>query len=222
MSFEERFQWSIEMQELHAIPLYESYFNVEAIIEVDKAGSAEEDTETEDDETEDSDQPFKMMDISGLDKIIMVEPGYPVHVAQRFRRPYHDDEEGWTEPDFSLRLKSYGEGASEYHKLRAAYQGYGNVPALYGFGRAPYGRQVAKAQGFDEFYLIDLHRFLSQHLHGGLNALERAPNGDGSMGLYFDLDELWSRDCIIKAWGAIAPDADAERITAYTDGGESR
>lgn len=217
MSFKDRFQWSIEMQELHAIPLYKSYFDVEDIIEVDELGDADEDAGAED-----PDRAFELMDISGLDKIIIVKPGYPVHVAQRFRQPYHDDKEGWTKPDFSLRLKSFDEGASEYDKLCEAHQRHGNVPAVYGFGRAPYGRQVAKAQGFDEFYLIDLHRFLDQHLHGALDVMNRAPNGDGSVGVYFSLDELWSHDCIIKAWGAVDPDADRERITAYTDGGESR
>lgn len=208
MTFEDRFRWSIEMQELHAIPLYESHFDIEEIIEVDKEGDAH--------------RALKLMDFSGLDKIIEVEQGHQIHIAQRFRRPYYDDEQGWTKPDFSIRLQSYDSGASEYDKLLAAHQGWGNVPKVYGFGRAPYGRQVAKANGFEEFYLIDLHRFLTLHQSGDIELMEKAPNGDGSVGAYFSLDELWSCGCIITSWGAVAPSSDPESITAYTDGGEHR
>jgi len=206
MSFRERFEWSIKMQESHAIELYESYFDIEEIIEVDKEG--------------DSHRALKVMDFSGIDKIAVVKPGYQVQIAQRFRREYHDSEDGWTAPDFSLRVESYNDGASEYDKLVAAHEGHGSIPNLYGFGRAPYGRQVALGKGFNEFYLINLPHFLNQHLSGEIEILERAPNGDGSAAVYFDLQELWSHDCIVNSWGVIPPSSDPGKITAYTDGGE--
>lgn len=184
MTFEERFKHSIAMQP-HAVEYYSEYLNIKKVINVDALGQ--------------SDNDMKTLDFSGIDNLIVTEDDTIIHIAQRFRRDYDKDGE-WVTPDFSLRYKSYSDGQTEYEKVKKAHYGISSMPNLYGFGREPYGREVAEENGFDEFYLIDLETLAAAHFEGSLSGKGPHPNGDGSMGLYFDLDDLRRHDCIICEW----------------------
>ncbi len=201
--FDDRMNWSIEMQQRHALDIYRRYWNVEKVEEVDKQG-------------DNGDEAMQRMDFSGIDKILYTESGYPVHIAQRFRTPYFDDAKGWTDADFSLRVKSYNDNHVEYQKLIDAYCNAGSIPSVYGFGRTVQGRQPALKEGFREFYLIDLQAFLKAHLEGDIQKVAERPNGDGSMGAYFDLDELDHEGCILRAYDFTEPDRPHD-ITAWGD-----
>lgn len=185
--FNQRMDWSLSMQENHALEIYKQHWDLKDIIEVDKMGDM-------------GNGEMQVLDFSGTDKILITERGFPIHVAQRFRQPYHDDDTGWTDADFSLRFSSYSEDYVEYQKLLDAHKGSGTIPSVYGFGQTVQGRQPALKNGFKRFYLIDLPAFLDTHLNGEISAVEKAPNGDGSMGIYFDLNELERCGCVIKKY----------------------
>jgi hypothetical protein len=187
MTVSERFEWSIQMQKRHALDIYRQFWDVEAITEVDAAGDSGQ-------------RNMKLLDYSGIDKIVHTKGNGPIQVAQRFRQPYYDSTAGWTDADFSIRVQTYSNQDTEYDKLKRAFNGRGQVPSVYGFGRTPQGRAVARESGFSEFYLIDCQTFLGEHLNGGLDAACRASNGDGSAALYFDLDELDRHGCVIETF----------------------
>jgi len=185
MSFTDRMDWSIEMQKRHALDYYRKKWVVDHITEVDDEG--------------DDHDGFKRLDFSGIDKIVHTER-QTIHIAQRFRQ-MRNTSEGLLKPDFSLRYGTYNGAATEYQKLKESYNGLGNVPQVYGFGIVPHGRQVGRKNGFKEFYLIDLQKFLDLHFgKGEITSLEIAPNGDNSSGIYFDLNQLILKDCIIDCW----------------------
>jgi hypothetical protein len=185
MTFKDRFDHSIEMQQAHALEYYKDFFDVERVIEVDILGESNRD--------------MKVLDFSGIDKLIITKNKITIHIAQRFRRDYNKNGE-WRTPDFSLRFKSYSDTITEYEKVKKAHYGLASMPTVYGFGRMPYGRKVAIENGFDEFYLINLEALASAHFDGPLSAEGPKPNGDGSKGLYFDLDDLRQHGCIIHEW----------------------
>lgn len=185
MGFRDRLDHSIQMQQQHAIDLYDRYFNTKKIIEIDVLGQ--------------SDNDIRALDFSGIDKIVITDDGRNIHIAQRFRREYEKDG-AWHTPDFSLRVDSYNDTVTEYEKLRKAHNGIGSMPDVYGFGRMPYGRQPALQNGFDEFYLINLTKLATEHFDGTLKAEGPHPNGDGSRGLYFDLDDIRKHGCMVHAW----------------------
>lgn len=181
----DRLQWSIDMQEAYALDYYYEQWDVKRITEVDKEG---EDNEG-----------FKHLDYSGIDKIVHTTTG-TVHVAQRFRQMRNTDD-GLQKPDFSIRYETYNEDRTEYQKLKDNYFGHGNTPGVYGFGITPFGRQVALTDGFKEFYLIDMEKFLRLHFEKGvLCDIGKIPNGDGSTGIYFDLCDIERNGCIIRKW----------------------
>lgn len=182
MSFTDRFDWAIDMQKQHALDLYKSYWDADAIIEVDDEGQA--------------DTAMQHLDFSGLDKVI-VQGTKTFHIAQRFRPMRSVSYSRVEEPDFSIRESTYGDKPTEYDKLVDNHQAGGWVPNVYGFGITPYGRQVALDDGFEKFYLIDVRVFLDQHLAGEIEPVGNRPNGDGSRGLYFDIDDLADNGCII-------------------------
>jgi len=190
-TFTDRMEWSLDIQERHALEIYHRHWDVDRIIEVDKLGQTDDD--------------MQVLDFSGTDKIVITDDGYPIHIAQRFRQPYYDDETGWTDADFSLRLQSYNSDHVEYQKLLDAYTGHGTIPSVYAFGRTVQGRQPALEHGFKEFYLIDLPVFIRKHLADDIPPIEKAPNGDGSMAYYFNLDCLSTADCIIEKYGGGTP-----------------
>lgn len=182
--FEDRMGWSLDMQKRHAISIYKNHWDLKRVIEVDELGDA-------------GDAQMQALDYSGIDKILITTNGYPIHIAQRFRQPYYDEELGWTDADFSLRVSSYQKDYVEYQKLLDAHTGAGSTPSVYGFGRTPQGRQPAREEGFKQFFLIDLPEFLRKHISGEIDVVEQAPNGDGSMGAYFDIDDLRDVGCLI-------------------------
>jgi hypothetical protein len=188
MTFEDRLDHSIQMQQEHAIDLYTDFFDVKKIIEVDVLGQNNGD--------------IKSLDFSGIDKIVITDDARTIHIAQRFRREYEQDGE-WKAPDFSLRIDSYNDGVTEYEKLKKAHYGIGSMPDMYGFGRMPFGRQPAIQEGFDEFYLINLKRLVAKHFDGGLEAEGPYPNGDGSRGLYFELSDIRKHNCMIHEWNSL-------------------
>lgn len=182
---QQRMKWSIDMQERHALSYYKNYWSdIQKITEVDKLG-------------EDSDD-MQHLDFSGIDKIIHTKNG-SFHIAQRFRQ-MRNMKDGLKKPDFSLRYETYNDAKTEYQKLKEAYNGLASTPQVYGFGITPHGRQVAKNKGFKEFYLIDFQMFLKNHFDGRLSIMTKAPNGDGSMGAYFDIAKLEGHDCILEKW----------------------
>ena len=191
MSFLDRFEWSLEMQSRHALDYYREYFDIEDIIQIDSVA--------------DQNKELKSMDYSGLDTVLYNARGLPIHVAQRFRMKYYDkNEDKYCDPDFSLRYVSYDGETSEYEKLKKAHKHqHVSPPSIYAFGITEYGRQPAVTNGFESFFLIDLHKFLRRHLeHGWLTELEVTPNGDGSEGIYFSLEDLQQSGCILKSWGS--------------------
>lgn len=201
-TLKDRLQWSIDMQEAHALKRYYEQWDVNQITEVDKEG---EDNEG-----------FKHLDYSGIDKIVHTESG-TIHVAQRFRRMRNTDS-GLQKPDFSIRYKTYNEERTEYQKLRDNYYGVGNTPGVYGFGITPYGRRVALADGFKEFYLIDMDKFLRLHFDDGvLVEIGKIPNGDGSTGIYFDLDDVEKHGCVIRKWSRTTKPSNKENILNWVD-----
>lgn len=182
MSLQGRLGWSIDMQQDHALGLYRAYWDVDDIIEVDEVGQ--------------SVPAMQLLDFSGLDKVIKVGTKH-IHIAQRFRMMRNEGRE-LTRPDFSLREETYSDGPTEYDKLVDNYTSrFGSVPSVYAFGITTYGRRVALEEGFIEFYLIDLNKFLEEHLYGPIEPVEGGPNGDGSKGMYFDIDDLADNGCII-------------------------
>lgn len=212
MGVDERFQWSLDMQNRHALDIYREFWDVDEIIEVDKEG-------------DEGDNAMQRLDFSGLDKYILTENDTQFQIAQRFRQPYYDDDAGWSDADFSLRIESYHDDHVEYDKLIENYQTRGaSHPGVYGFGRTESGRQVALENGFTEFYLIDVDSFLQAHLGGELNIIDEAPNGDGSCGVYFRIDDIREHGCLIAEWDFTSvsmemPDSPGN-ICAWTDGGE--
>lgn len=205
-----RLNWSIKMQEDHALRYYRDYWDgIEKIDEVDSQGKENE--------------AMKRLDFSGIDKIIHTEMG-SIHVAQRFRQ-MRNLENGLKEPDFSLRIETYNDKPTEYQKLKNAHTGIGSTPQVYGFGITPYGRQVAKNNGFKKFYLIDVARFLEVHLDKGIvNIMTKAPNGDGSKGAYFSIDELERHGCIMQMWPDVSTNSndsmgasEQSGLSEYTD-----
>jgi hypothetical protein len=185
MAFADRMQWSIDMQQEHALSYYHDYWNVEEITEVDVEG-------------EDHDG-FKRLDFSGIDKIVHTKT-QTYHVAQRFRQ-MRNKEDGVAKPDFSLRYETYNGEPTEYQKLKESHNGIGNTPDVYGFGITPHGRQIGVKDGFKEFYLIDLQRFLKLHFdREEITGTGPIPNGDKSKGLYFDLNQLVLKDCVLNNW----------------------
>lgn len=201
--FDDRMAWSLEMQQRHAIDIYNRYWDLDRVIEVDKAG-------------DDGDETMQVLDYSGIDKILITETGHQIHIAQRFRQPYYTDQSGWTDADFSLRFKSYTDNHVEYQKLIDAYTGAGTIPSVYGFGRTVQGRQPAREKGFKEFYLIDLGAFIDNHIEGNIQIIDKKPNGDGSVGAYFDLSELRREGCILREYDFTRPKQPHD-ITAWGD-----
>lgn len=190
--FDDRMDWSLDMQEKHALKIYNEHWDLSNIIEVDKLNRG-------------GDEQMQVLDFSGTDKILITERGFPIHVAQRFRQPYFDNESGWTDADFSLRVSGYEDSYVEYQKLLDAHNGRGTTPSVYGFGQTIQGREEARQDGFKRFYLIDLPKFLELHSNEKIEPIEKAPNGDGSMGIYFDLADLENSGCIIEQYGADPP-----------------
>jgi hypothetical protein len=185
MAFSDRMQWSINMQKEHALDYYHDFWDVEEIDEVDAEGEEHDG--------------FKRLDFSGIDKIIHTQT-QTIHVAQRFRQ-MRNLKTGLETPDFSLRYETYNDKPTEYQKLKESYNGLGNTPNVYGFGVSPYGRQVGMNDGFEEFYLIDMDQFLQSHFDDSeLPEIGKIPNGDNSTGIYFDLEELDMKNCILKHW----------------------
>jgi hypothetical protein len=176
--FDERMEWSLEMQRRYAIPVYKNYWALsdEQITEVDDAGTEE--------------TAAKKIDASGIDKI--VEPSTGVrHIAQRFRTPERFGSGELVDPDFSLRVSSYTDRQTEYDKLLNAYRNGGNVPKIYTFGvAADVSKSQSRETGFKAFYFIDLHAFLKQFESGHIQPCSCYPNGDGSEALYFDIGDL--------------------------------
>lgn len=170
------------MQKHHALDLYRSYWDVDEIVEVDDDGR--------------SDVGMQRLDFSGLDKVI-VTGSTTIHIAQRFRRMRSGKHGQLVQPDFSLRETTYNDETTEYDKLVEGFEGIGWTPNVYGFGITSYGRQVAIDDGFELFYLIDVDKFLEMHLDGGIEPVGNGPNGDGSRGLYFDIDDLADNGCVI-------------------------
>jgi len=182
-----RMEWSIDMQEQHALSYYREYWSdTQKITEVDKLGKSSDD--------------MKHLDFSGIDKIIHTKSG-TYHVAQRFRQ-MRNTKEGLKEPDFSLRYETYSDRKTEYQKLKEAHNGVASIPQVYGFGIAPHGREVARQNGFKQFFLIDVQTFLTKHLSNGeIEILDKVPNGDGSVGAYFDLCRIRDSGCVLHEWG---------------------
>lgn len=183
---EDRLQWSIDMQQQHALHYYRSHWdNIKRIEEVDAQAQ--------------NNEAMKRLDFSGIDKIIYTELE-SIHIAQRFRR-MRNTKDGLIDPDFSIRFETYGDNPTEYQKLEKSYNGVGSIPQVYGFGITPYGRKVALDSGFKKFYLIDVDSFLKSHFkHNEVEIMERKPNGDGSAGVFFDIDDIKNAGCIISEW----------------------
>lgn len=182
----ERMKWAKDMYRFHA-PIYYWRFwdDIEEIDDPEAGGE--------------SNDKMKRLDFSGIDKIVYT-PTNQIHIAQRFRTMRNTDE-GLEEPDFSIRVETYNDNPTEYQKLKTAWTGVGNTPSVYAFGITPYGRQVALDEGFNKFFLIDCAEFLRRHFDtNDIEILEEAPNGDGSMGAYFSLQDLHDYGCILKQW----------------------
>lgn len=176
-TFNDRMNWSLQMQKRFAIPVYKNYWSIS------ESQITEVDAHAEDE------QAAQKIDASGIDK--MVEPDTGVrHLAQRFRTLSERDGQIF-DPDFSIRTSTYNDKETEYDKLLNAYRNGGNVPKIYTFG---IGASVSKTDcldsGFKDFYFLDLHRFLKLLDQAQIEACASYPNGDGSKALYFKIEEL--------------------------------
>jgi hypothetical protein len=171
----DRHKWTISIQEQCAIPIYRQIWNNCEIVEVDKIGL--------------NDQRFKEFDFSGLDKIIRyIKDGskLTVNLAQRFRPPR---KEGGN-IDFSFRYETPGLNGTkkaEYFALQTAFKEHTWYPEKYVFGKT---RSNNPSDGFLEFYIYDTSRIIEAIITGRLHDVGIFPNGDGSKGIYYKLNDL--------------------------------
>lgn len=177
-NLEGRKSWSLKMQERFAIDIYKAYWCIseEQITEVDAYAEHEE--------------AAMAIDASGIDKV--VEPATGVrHIAQRFRTLREFKNGKVIDPDFSIRISTYGGHETEYDKLLNAYRNNGNVPKIYTFGiGASVSKEDCLQSGFKDFYFLKLERFLKLLDSNKLQASSSRDNKDGSKGLYFHIQDL--------------------------------
>lgn len=176
--FQTRKDWSLQMQERYAIPIYKTYWRIseDQITEVD-AGAENEEIARE-------------IDASGIDKLVQPDTGVR-HLAQRFRTLCELDGGAVVDPDFSIRISSYSDMETEYDKLLNAFRNEGNIPKIYTFAiGASTSKRDCLRVGFKEFYFLRLPKFLKLFDGGHIQPCASYENGDGSRGLYFDVQDL--------------------------------
>jgi len=183
--FDERDDWALQMQAQYALSIYREYWAIsdDEITEVDELGKSE--------------TAAKVMDVDGAtDKVVTPSTGIR-YVAQRFRKRSENDNGRIYDPDFSIRTATYSDKDTEYDKLLNAYRNGGNVPAIYTFG---IGDGVTRSEcldkGFRDFYFLKLPRFLKLVDAGHLTPVASYPNGDGSKGLYYAVDDLHDHNVV--------------------------
>jgi len=169
---QKRQDWAIKVQQHQAIPIYNTIWPGCTIEEVDVIGQKNDFA--------------KRRDFSGLDKIIVLN-GNEIHIAQRFRKPREDG----SEVDFSFRYMTPGPKGesvkSEYFKLIEAIKNDMWFPNKYVWGLT---KNVWFNSGFDRFYVYNLRKILNAILDEQIKDVGKFPNGDGSTGIYFKLEDL--------------------------------
>lgn len=160
-SFNESNKWALNIQKKFAIPIYNSIWPNGEIIENDNQ----------------SHELAKKLDIGGVDKVISLNTGNTIHIAQRFRRPPRED--------FSLRYKRDTYKA-EFFKLQDAIESFANYPKLYAFG-------VVRddENGFKRFTLYDTKRLVLGIRDDEIEFSGPYDNWDGiTSGIYIKQDNI--------------------------------
>lgn len=167
--------WAMQVQKLHAIPLYKKWHPECHIMEIDELGV--------------NDQKFARFDFSGLDKVLFLKNGQKIDVAQRFRRPSKNPRYS---VDFSFRYKTYGKGYqdkdAEYFNFIEAYKQGHYYPNRYAIGITK--TDDAKS-GFDVFNIYNLGEMLRAIINNEIQPVGIHPNwDDGKKAIYFRLKDL--------------------------------
>ena len=167
--------WAIQVQKLHAIPLYKKWHPKCHVMEIDELGI--------------NNSNFRQFDFSGLDKVLFLDNGQKIDVAQRFRRPSKNPR---YEVDFSFRYKTYDQGYqdkdAEYSNFIEAYKQGHYFPNRYAFGITKTDEANGGFKIFNVYNLADMLKAIVNKdiMHIAIN---KNPD-DGKQAIYFKLDDL--------------------------------
>lgn len=171
-----RHEWAIKVQENCAMPIYRQIWTGCQIEEVDKIGMNGNDF-------------AKRRDFSGLDKIILLH-GNEIHLAQRFRG-YEPIEKRYSKGyDFSLRYNTpglIGTKEAEYFKLVEAIKTDVWFPNKYIWGVT---KTDDPKSGFEILNIYNVRKMMTAIINKEVKPIGVYPNGDGSSGIYFKLNDL--------------------------------
>jgi len=176
-----RHQWAVKMQKRHAIPIYEEWWPNCRIEEVDEESLEREGA-------------ARVLDFSGIDKIIELESGESFHLAQRFRV------NRGKRTDFTLRYQGVTGRDAEYKRLLTNYESrFGSIPPLYSFGIGTSSdRSECLKNGFKFFALYDLNTFMEELATDEARRNGPIPNRDGSTFFAYSLEDM--EDYLVKKW----------------------
>lgn len=181
-SFKSDFSWSERMQQLYAVQLYEDYWDGCEVIEVDSAGKDQ--------------SVARQLDFGDVDKMICLENGSQIHIAQRFRRPRDNGKD----VDFSFRSRRKGcDYPVEYDRLMDAFDTVGaSYPRYYAFGVTKYG---GIENGFDEFWIFRTKPILQAIKDGRIIPSDEKMNPDGkTWARYIPIRELVEIGAVENRW----------------------
>lgn len=170
------------MQQLYAVQLYEDYWDGCEVIEVDSAGKDQ--------------SVARQLDFGDVDKMICLENGSQIHIAQRFRKPRDKGED----VDFSFRSRRKGcDYPVEYDRLMDAFDTVGaSYPRYYAFGVANHG---GIENGFDEFWIFRTKPILQAIKDGRVTPTDEIPNPDNkTWARYIPIDRLVEIGAVENRW----------------------
>lgn len=176
--------WQADVQTEYAIPIYKQFWDGCEVIENDANGETEETA--------------LILDFGDVDKIIRIACKN-ILLAQRFRKPYWDGEDGmWKDPDFSLRYsRPTSDNIIEYERLMRNYEDPAAFyPRRYSFGRVYNDHN----HGLYELYILDTKRIIETIKAGTLPEDGPIPTNEGQEMMTYAIDDLRDAGAILKEW----------------------
>lgn len=173
--------WQSYVQENHAIPIYQEFWEDCTVIENDSNGADE--------------QSARILDFGDVDKIIKIG-GKQIHMAQRFRKPWGPNES--RDPDFTLRYsRPTSTRQIEYERLMNAHgDGAAAYPRRYSFGRV----HPDHRDGLYELYIFNTDTLIDAIKSGQLHEKGPIRVGEGQEMMAYDLNDIRRVGAIEKEW----------------------
>ena len=181
MSFAARSNWTQQMQDRYADPVYQAYWRPAGDVTPVDAESGSSDAAT-------------AMDRTGVDKVIQT-PDSAIYLAQRIRTL--SEYNGQVRPpDFSLR-ESTTDDPDEYRRLLSSWRSGGDHPSIYAFAIADAtSKRDAIDAGLRGLMFIDIRELLRAISTDRLSAANIHGVEPGVRARYYTIHSLRSADVI--------------------------